>query len=574
MKKITYYLTILIISTQFISCESILSPNDENFITADYATVNPSNAEGILLNAYSGVITQYQFTDVAADDAVSNQLANSFRKMATGELTSQFNPLSRWDKYEEVFYVNKFLSIIDKVTWSNDTTINTLTYRRLKGEALALRALHHYYILEGHAGKDKDGNLLGIPYIKEFLNANDDFNIPRLSFEASIEAIMKDFDDAFELLPYIYSNNAADIPEKDKGYNQSAYLTVNGEFFNLRICGKIVKALQARVKLFAASPAYLNDVESYTQAAMYAASVIKDVNFVLPASGIEYYDDDNDKTNTEIIWRKTTLITSDKELNNFPPSLNGNGNVNPSQNLVDAFPMADGYPINGSGFIAYNPLDPYTNRDPRLAKYILVNGGSIGAKTIYTDYSGQADAVNKVSQRSTRTGYYLKKLLRPDVIIPVSGTATPKNHFDVYVRYTELFLILAEAQNEIGGPDYEVSNSSLSAKEIMRLIRARGIGLLVDPYLEGISDPAKMRDLIRNERRLELCFEGFRVWDLRRWNSTLAGKIYGSFDNGDGSGYQQIEVEDRLFDGDKYKYMPIPYSETLKYNKLIQNAGW
>jgi len=41
-----------------------------------------------------------------------------------------------------------------------------------------------------------------------------------------------------------------------------------------------------------------------------------------------------------------------------------------------------------------------------------------------------------------------------------------------------------------------------------------------------------------------------------------------------GSGYQLFEVERRLFSGDKYNYMPIPYSEILKFSELTQNAGW
>jgi hypothetical protein len=235
--------------------------------------------------------------------------------------------------------------------------------------------------------------------------------------------------------------------------------------------------------------------------------------------------------------------------------------------------MADGYPIddNGSLYI-YDPQNPYLNRDPRLQKYIIVNGGSIGSNVIYTDYTADMDGVNKVSQKSTRTGYYLKKLLRPDVAIPVSGTPTVQNHYEAYIRVTELFLILAEAQNEIGGPDYKQTGSQMSARDIMRAIRARALGVSGDPYLDAISGQEAMRALIRNERRLELCFEGFRMWDLRRWGMDLTETANGYYD--DGNGYQQMEVEKRLFSGEKYKYMPIPYSEILKFSELVQNAGW
>jgi len=573
MKKIIQYILASVIIIGFSSCESLLSPTDENLIEADYATVDPTSAEGILLNAYTGILGQYQFTCAATDDAVTNQLTNGYRRMATGELTSQYNPASRWSRYEYVFYINKFLSIIDNVVWMEDADLNELTYRRLKGEALALRALHHFYVLEGHAGKDASGNLLGIPYYKEFIDTESDFNLPRLSFQATIDAIMADFDEAFEYLPYVYSNDPADIPAKDQGYDQDAYLTVNSAYYNLRINGKIVRALQARVKLYAASSAFLNSSDSYSDAANYAVALLSERGYDLPAAGLEFYDDDNDANNPEILWRKSVALNATQEQSNFPPSLNGTGNINPTQNLVDAFPMADGYPIgdNGSLFV-YDPQNPYLNRDPRLQKYIVVNGGSIGSNVIHTDYTDETDGVNMVSQKSTRTGYYLKKLLRPDVVIPVTGTATVKNHYESLIRYTELFLILAEAQNERGGPDYKQIGSEMSARDIMKAIRARGLGILSDPYVDGISGQDEMRELIRNERRLELCFEGFRIWDLRRWGLDLTESANGYYENG--NGYQSIEVEKRLFSGEKFKYMPIPYSEILKYSELIQNAGW
>ncbi len=573
MKKIVIGLLFSAIMMGLISCEELLSPVDENLIGDDFATVDPSSAEGLLLNAYAGVLGQYQFTSVATDDAVTNQLTSGYRRMATGELTAQFNPAGRWSKYEDIFYVNKFLSIIDQVKWQEDSLLNELTYRRLKGEALALRALHHFYVLEGHAGKDAEGNLLGIPYFKEFIDNEGNFNVPRPSFEATIDSIVADFDSAYAYLPYVYSSNPDDIPDKDTIYDQDAYLTVNSQYYNNRINGQIVRALQGRVKLFAASPAFLNSAEVYQEAVSYVSPLVDEINFLLPSDGIEYYESDLDSDNPEVLWRRSVAENANQEQNNFPPSLNGNGNVNPSQNLVDAFPMADGYPRGSSeSMYDYDPNDPYVNRDPRLDKYILVNGGMIGSNTIYTDKSSEQDGVNQVSQKSTRTGYYLKKLLRPDVIIPVSGNVVVQNHYEVYFRYTELFLILAEAQNEIGGPNYRANGVFLSARDILRLSRRRALDLFSDPYLEGISSQDEMRSLIRNERRLELCFEGNRFWDLRRWGVELDEPVYGYYK--DETGYEQIEVEKRLFEGDKYTYMPIPYSEILKFSALVQNAGW
>jgi hypothetical protein len=80
-----------------------------------------------------------------------------------------------------------------------------------------------------------------------------------------------------------------------------------------------------------------------------------------------------------------------------------------------------------------------------------------------------------------------------------------------------------------------------------------------------------MRQLIRNERRLELCFEGFRFWDLRRWKLDINVAAKGvSISN---NSYTEIPVENRLYENFMY-YGPIPYSEVLKYSNLVQNTGW
>ena len=80
-----------------------------------------------------------------------------------------------------------------------------------------------------------------------------------------------------------------------------------------------------------------------------------------------------------------------------------------------------------------------------------------------------------------------------------------------------------------------------------------------------------MQQLIRNERRLELCFEGFRFWDLRRWKADLNETARGVDING--SAITPVDVEKRAFKDYMY-YGPIPYSEILKYSNLKQNKGW
>ena len=84
-----------------------------------------------------------------------------------------------------------------------------------------------------------------------------------------------------------------------------------------------------------------------------------------------------------------------------------------------------------------------------------------------------------------------------------------------------------------------------------------------------------MRELIRNERRLELCFENVRFYDLRRWKADLTETARGVNITKEQDGslkYTTIDVENR--DYQPYmNYGPIPYSEVLNFG-FVQNQGW
>ena len=571
MKNLLKNILIVLVFAGMIGCETF-EPIDENRLDFDFVKTVPELAEGVLLNGYTGLVNQYSFSEGATDDAVNNQLTNNYKRIALGELNAQFNPASRWSSYKRVFWMNQFLQIVNEgeIAWSLDAEVNQLFNDRMKGEALALRALHHFYVFQAHAGKNSSGELLGIPYFSEFIESDGNFNIPRLSFEATVQAIMKDFDDAIALLPNDYSNDVPTDP-KYNGIDIDNYKKVNGAQYNLRISGRIVKALKARLALFAASPSFLNDQGYYTMAANYASEILNTIGGVagLSPNGNEFYSSDLNIKNSESLWRGSEGGNSTTfEARMFPPSVNGKGEINPTQNLVDAFPMSDGTPITQSNI--YDPQNPYANRDPRLEKYIVVNGSSFGGGTINTGLGGGIDRLDSIPELSTTTGYYLKKLLRPDARINSDGTTTGKRHANVYFRYTELFLILAEAANEIGGPDNQVNG--ISPRDVISAIRGRAGIAQPDAYLGAITTKEDMRDLIRNERRLELSFEGHRFWDLRRWGASLNETAKGYFF--DGNNYNELpSVENRNFQSFA-TYMPIPNAETLKFSELEQNNGW
>src|SRR5665213_2605787 len=187
--------------------------------------------------------------------------------------------------------------------------------------------------------------------------------------------------------------------------------------------------------------------------------------------------------------------------------------------------------------------------------------------TIYTQVGTSSDGLNAIAT-STRTGYYMRKLLREDVNLNPTQTNT-QVHYVPYIRYTEMFLDYAEAANEAWGPDGRGTHS-YSARDVITAIRQRAGIIQPDSYLPSINSKDDMRTLIHNERRLELCFEGFRFWDLRRWKDGLTIPATGvTINNGS---HIVNSVETRNY-SDYMLYGPVPYTEVVKWG-FTQNAGW
>lgn len=589
-------LKIMVCATVLLAgCQDLIEPAIENNRQLDASAYIPSDSRfpyGILLNGYNRIPTNsWSFNDVATDDAVSNDQNNGYLKMATGQWTANNNPANQWTNcFAGIQYMNIALGEIDKVQWVADPVTNKLFATRIKGEAYGLRALLMYHLLQAHAGKGANGQMLGVPILLKPQTTSDNYNLPRATFDECVKQIYQDLDSADVKLPLDYRDialgQAAQIPAKYGKVTVEQYNRAFGVTFSGLFTGRIAKAIKAQTALLAASPAFNNGADKWADAANAAAAVLN-LNGGLSAiptnaaSGLTWYSNTaeiaalRDGANPpEILWRNNWLENRDLEQANFPPTLFGNGRINPTQNLVDAFPMLNGYPIN-SPQSGYNPNDPYTNRDPRLRMFILVNGATAGVNNtaINTTANGPTnDALNKV-ETSTRTGYYLRKLLRQDVNLNPTS-ASNQRRYKPHIRYTEIALAYAEAANEAYGPTGTGSNT-YSAYDIIRAIRRRaGIGLTNnDAYLESAKgNKETMRQLIRNERRLELCFEGFRFWDLRRWNADLTEPAKGmSIQNGV---YTVIPaVQDRIFKS-HMKYGPIPYSEILKYSALVQNEGW
>lgn len=579
------------------ACDDLFDPALENNLELSEMYSDPQFARGLIDNAF--LVLPYDgssVSDVATDDAVSNDNNNDYKKMAMGNWTSEMNPVNQWDtRYHAIQYCNLFLENIDKVQWDyTSEALNQMHMDLYRGQAYALRALHMFYLLRAHCGK-VDDQLMGVPIHLAFEDQNSDFNQPRATFKDCIDRIMADFDEALKYVPAQYGDVSADaVPAKYKamGATDAEYNRAFGTLQRGKIDGNIIAAIKAQVALFAASPAYASGgAMTYAQAAKYAADylMLRGGLSAMDPSGWKWYNDKDyiknfkftDPDRDEIVWRGNVGDSHSMEEDNYPPSVDGNGRINPSQNLVDAFPAANGYPITDAAS-GYDAANPYENRDPRLRAYILINGetiGSVGKPVNSQADSPTLDGLNRENGKSTTTGYYLRKLMRDDVNL-TPGSVTDQRHFGARIRTTELFLDYAEAANEASGPTANVGGANFSAYDVIKALRYRvhdGENW-ADPYLESIkNDQVKMRELIRNERRLELCFENHRFWDLRRYEAPLTETAKGvSITTNAATStavYKIIEVEPRVYQNYMI-YGPIPYSEMLKWSNLEQNDGW
>ena len=150
-----------------------------------------------------------------------------------------------------------------------------------------------------------------------------------------------------------------------------------------------------------------------------------------------------------------------------------------------------------------------------------------------------------------------------------------ENTFFVAISKTDLYLLFCEAMNELAGP-YD-SRYGQSARNTMVKLRKRA-GINPDPYMLILASGGMevFRTFIRDERRIELCFEDKRYWDLRRWGELddLNVDLYGveiTMQSDSSFSYTEKVIESRKYNS---IYNPLPYEEVLKMNNVSQNEGW
>ncbi|WP_018630173.1 RagB/SusD family nutrient uptake outer membrane protein [Niabella aurantiaca] len=339
-------------------------------------------------------------------------------------------------------------------------------------------------------------------------------------------------------------------------------------------------AYKARTLLYAASPLFQASGVKWEEAAAAAMDLIhyadaNGVHHLYEAPGEpekSYTRLFNERNNPENIL--VYLRAPDNDLYNLFPAFNP-WNVNkelttvPTQWLVDCYDMKDGtepilgYNADYSPVInpasGYDEQDPYANRDPRLNQSILHHG------TTWPNVNKGPATVDIRTPNNWGSGYFLVKYL-DDRIDHRSGGTTSMNF--IMMRYAEVLLNYAEAINEAS------DDAGAREKAVAQLNRIRERAGITQPLNAADFTQSTLRQRIRKERRVELCFEEHRFFDIRRWK--IAKELMNRPATGISivSGKYVRKILDQRSYNERMNLAPLPNNETNNTPLIYQNPGY
>lgn len=601
MKKIIRLIPFIIALATLFSCEDYLEKTPDDDMTKDKVFTNPDWARAWLYNCYSWLPNEANFAD---DGAFRSPFTGGCDEMeiAFGASYSHLINAGSWnatnitrvpvwsETYCALRSINTLIANINIVPNLSDTERNSL-----RGEALFLRAFMHFLAFRVYGP---------IPIVDWVIATDEDWSaIVRKDVDACVAAMSADCDLAASLLPVTRDVTTLGRP------------TVAA-----------AKALKARLLLYAASPLYngntdlaklkdassgINLIPQTFDAEKWksAADAAKEAIDATIEAGLEiHYSESKDPKanyeevfvnnwNNEIIWGTNLGDYWHHMWCSDPISYGCPSIFNPTQELVDAYQMANGKaPIVGynndgltpiinpesgyteSGFASsadakgYYPAgvsNMYVGREPRFYASINFAGQIWKHNHALAFWYEGIDGKKYGSSDYCKTGYLMRKHNNINITSnPFVATRTTWNYF----RVGELYLDYAEALNEYAGPTDEVYNA-------VKLIRERA-------GLDGLDEnltKEQMRECIKHERRIELAFENHRFFDVRRWKDAPKTEskpvhslnIYAGTSVSDPAFYQRVVCEQRTFVAPQHYFFPIAQSEIDKNSKsLVQNIGW
>jgi len=422
-------------------------------------------------------------------------------------------------------------------------------FNRYQYEVRFLRAYFYFNLVRQYGD---------VPLVTDVLSPEEANSVSRTSAEEVFNYIVSECDAIVNELPGAYTTS----------YQETGRVT--------RIS---VLALKARALLYKASPLFNTDnsIQYWKDAAVASKAVIDTCGVYGKTLGsyTALWGTDNYNA-SEVIFARRVGDLNSIEATNFPVGVEGGKSGNcPTQTLVDAYEMkATGLLWNEEGS-GYNPNQPFAGRDPRFEMTIAKNGDSGWPAYNTNDLETFVGGLNGAPlSGATTTGYYLKKYLDNSVDLR-PNSSNEKRHSWITYRLGEFYLNYAEAAfNYLGSADATDAELTMSAVDAVNVIRQRsGVGM---PVLStGLSDNDFLKKY-KNERLVELAFEGHRFWDVRRWKEgdVLSSITCLTIEKVGEDQFSYTRFEKARSWNDKMYLFPIPDWEIRKNPNLTQNTGW
>ncbi|WP_235292015.1 RagB/SusD family nutrient uptake outer membrane protein [Portibacter lacus] len=625
MKKSLYIKSIWILSILMLSNCSYLDVVPDDVATLDDAFANRSAAEGFLASCYA-YLPQYGDPWInpgllAGDEVWLNEEQTNVegQLIAKGFQSSNAPYLSFWDghfrgknMYVGIRNCNIFLERIDQVQ-----DIGNTEKQRWISEVLFLKAYYHFWLFKSYGP---------IPVIKENLDIYADTKeaqVFREPVDDVVNYIVELIDEAVDNLPLILNSEIIELGHITKpialAIKARVLATAASPLFNGNT--NYANIVDARgVSLFPAT----EDPSKWVKAAEAAKEAIE-VAEMANISLINKYESKSDidsiqefelitrsvcteRNNQEVIWASTHFTFSQTYQRMLVPLLIPVTASNPtsqfyapSMRMAELFYSANGVPIEedlsfdfnnrfklrtaegkDSRFIQAGQQTAalHFDREPRFYGNIAFDRG-----TYFLDpnnYTVQIRAGELASKRNrgefSATGYLVKKLIHPKSALNESSFNVYYNFPFPIMRLADLYLLYAEALNESkGAPDDEVY------EYIDRIRERSGLEGVVTSWENHSTSPDKpktkegMREIIHQERLIELAFEGQRFWDLRRWKKSIKymnEPIRGWNIGGSGLSFYNVNTLFTPTFTSKDYLWPIPLQEIINNPNLVQNVGW
>lgn len=509
--------------------------------TAEYTELNywtsADRANLVLNTAYGQIVNpDYFFYNEALSDNAYNRSDNfGVTSISSGNYDPSLQRLDdEWRAhYQAIKTSNTILEYINKVPGITPDQV-----AQISAQAKFLRDWHYFQLTTWWGA---------IPLFDYDISIGQSQTISRSSHKDVISFLLKELDGIEDTLPVNTSYTGSNIGRISKG---------------------AVIALKARIYL------YESDWQNVVNECQKLIGTTANGTYALFPSYTGLFDPANEN-NSEVILSAgyaTGYRTWGDMIDMVPLSAGARDNaLAPTQELVNDYIMMNGKLTTdpSSGFDIDNP---YVNIDPRMAATIVYDGypwqranGSID--TIKIRPGSNTPDEYKPGGSATSTGYYVRKYYDP-----TSGTAFNSGLDLMLIRYADVLLMYAEAENELGQFNEDTWNATIKALRV----RAGFTNANALNYNASWSQ-SDLRTIIRRERRCELALEGLRVFDIRRWKTaqtTLNGYVHGahfgdpSVDNG------YIRVAQRRFDPTRHYLWPVPLIEQSLDGNLGQNPGW